>query len=206
MTGFRATAAASLLAAAALAAALPGCGPAAETSRPRFPAPPDSELAPAPEPEPENAPSPRDRFGYLVQNDDCRCAEYSTADPDFPVHYRFAATYRMEKGFITSISIHFDNRSRDTLFLDGGAVMVSSRNIDYQYNDKFIPLPDMIVPPGDSEDLDLDGKEVTATPTWKKIAGERLTLTLKGLRLGETTLGRQVVTFVPENPMLRDED
>ena len=84
--------------------------------------------------------------------------------------------------------------------------MVSSKNINYQYNNKFLPLPDLVVPPGHSEDLDLDGKEVTASPTWKKIAGEQMTLTLKGMRLGDNMLGTQVVTFVPENPMLKETD
>ncbi len=112
----------------------------------------------------------------------------------------------MEEGFITSIKIGFENRSADTLFLDPGTVMVSSKNIDYQYNNKSLPLPDMTILPGDSEDLELDGKEVTSSPTWRKIAGEQLTLTLKGMRLGETVLGTQKITFVPENPLLQDED
>jgi hypothetical protein len=85
-------------------------------------------------------------------------------------------------------------------------VMVSSKNVDYQYNNRFIPLPDMAILPGGSERLDLDGKEVTSAPSWRRIAGEQLTLTLKGMRLGEKTLEKQVVTFVPENPMLKDGD
>ena len=47
-------------------------------------------------------------------------------------------------------------------------------------------------------------EEVTDAPTWNKIAGVQLTLTLKGMRMGENVLGTQVVTFVPENPMLRE--
>src|SRR6185503_10522958 len=123
---------------------------------------------------------PHSTFGYLVQNDNCRCVEYSTSDRKLPVGYRFKATYRMEEGFITSISIRFENRGIDTLYLDPGSVMVASKNVDYQYNNKFIPLPDMVIPPGESQDLDLDGKEVTTAPSWRKIAGETLTLTLKG--------------------------
>jgi hypothetical protein len=192
----------AVLSAAALLAG--GCSSSKEASSPRFPQ--AAGAATPPETVPEKVPSTRTTFGYLVRNDDCRCQEYSTADRKFPVRYRFGATYRMEGGFITSIRVHFENGSSDTLFLDPGAVMVSSKNIDYQYNNRFLPLPDMVIPPGDSEDLDLDGKEVTASPTWRKIAGEQLTLTLKGLRLGETTLDKQVVTFVPENPMLRDGD
>ena len=181
-----------------------GCAPSKDTSTTRFPAPVET---PRPDKsETEKVPSPRTAFGYLVQNENCQCSEYSTSDRKYPVRYRFEAFYKMQEGFITSIKIHFDNRSGDTLFLDPGTVMVSSKNIDYQYNNKFIPLPDMVVPPGDSEDLDLDGKEVTSSPTWRKIAGEQLTLTLKGLRLGEKVLGTQTITFVPENPLLKEQD
>ncbi len=182
--------------AAALAAA--GCSSSGETPRTRFPATPGAGEG-GPEP-----PAPGTSFTYLAQNEGCRCGEYTVSDKKFPVRYTFRATYRMESGFITSVRVTFENRGRDTLFLDPGSVMVSSRNIGYQFNNMFLPLPDLVIPPGDSEDLDLDGKEVTDKPTWKKIAGEQLTVTLKGMRMGENVLGTQVVTFVPENPMLRE--
>jgi hypothetical protein len=190
---------------AALAAiAAGGCSSSRETTTPRFPAPPETGTAPEAEPAP--APSPRTTFGYRVQNENCQCAEYATSDRKYPVGYRFRAAYRMEEGFITSINVRFENRGADTLFLDPGSVMVASKNVEYQYNNRFIPLPDMMIPPGESQELDLDGKEVTTAPSWRKIAGEQLTLTLKGMRLGEKILETQVVKFVPENPMLRDED
>lgn len=181
-----------------------GCSSSRDASTPRFPAP-VGPSHPA-ETVPENAPSPRSTFSYLIQNEDCRCREYSTSDRKFPVRYRFEASYRMEQGFITTIRVSFDNRSADTLFLDPGSLMVASKNIEYQYNNKFIPLPDLVVPPGDSEEINLDGKEVTSTPSWRRIAGEQMTLTLKGMRLGEKILGTQAVTFVPENPLLKDPD
>lgn len=136
----------------------------------------------------------------------CDCREFVTDDPGFPVRYTFRAEYSMRSGFITNISVEISNRSGDTLRLDPGSAMVSSRNIEYQYNNKFIPLPDLVILPGDSEELKLDGKEVTDTPSWTKIAGEQLTLTLKGMRLGLKTLKTQVVYFVPENPLLRELD
>jgi len=180
-----------------------GCFSSKDARTTRFPAaPPTKEMAA----ESAAAPSPETSFSYLAQNEDCRCEEYTASDQNFPVRYRFRATYRMESGFITSLRISFENRGRDTMFLDPGSVMVSSKNINYQYNNKFLPLPDLVILPGDTEDLDLDGKEVTDAPTWKKIAGEQLTLTLKGMRMGEEVLGTQIVTFVPENPMLRELD
>jgi len=188
---------------AAVALVAGGCSTSKEATRPRFPSPPVEGGRTG---EAEKAPSPETTFGYLAQNENCRCEEYTAADKKFPVRYRFKATYRMESGFITRVRITFENGSRDTMFLNPGTVMVSSKNINYQYNNKFLPLPDLVVPPGHSEDLDLDGKEVTASPTWKKIAGEQMTLTLKGMRLGDNMLGTQVVTFVPENPMLKETD
>ncbi|HLF14366.1 MAG TPA: hypothetical protein VI932_05715 [Bacteroidota bacterium] len=193
-----------VFAVSAAAVFLGSCASSKETSVTRFPAP--AETPRPTETEPENAPSPYATFGYLIQNENCKCPEFSSSDRTYPVSYRFEASYRMQEGFFTSIRIRIDNRSADTLFLDPGAVMVSSKNIDYQYNNKFIPLPDMVIPPGDSEDLNLDGKEVTTSPTWRKIAGEQLTLTLKGLRLGEKILGTQAITFVPENPLLKEPD
>ncbi len=183
---------------------LTGCSSSKDASSTRFP--PPVETSRSAETVPENAPSPRTTFGYLIQNENCRCQEYFTSDRKYPIHYRFEASYRMEEGFITSIRVTFDNRSADTLFLDPGSLMVASKNIEYQYNNKFIPLPDLIVPPGDAEEINLDGKEVTSAPSWRKIAGEQMTLTLKGMRLGDKILGTQAITFVPENPLLKDPD
>lgn len=183
-----------------LALTAAGCSSSKESSATRFPPPYSTDERSAEE---TAAPSPRASFDYLVQNENCRCEEFTTRDRKYPVRYTFRASYRMESGIITTLRISFDNMGTDTLFLDPGSVMVSSKNINYQYNNKFLPLPDMIIPPGDSEDLDLDGKEVTDAPTWKNIAGEQLTLTLKGMRMGDAVLGTQVVTFVPENPMLQ---
>lgn len=187
-----------LLCVAALAA--PGCSGSGETGTTRFPA------ARSVAEEEADAPSPETSFTYLAQNEGCRCEAYTVSDKKFPVRYTFRATYRMEGGFITSVRISVENRGRDTVFLDPGLVMVSSKNITYQYNNMFLPLPALVILPGDSEDLDLNGKEVTGSPTWKKIAGEQLTLTLKGMRMGEDVLGTQVVTFIPENPMLREPE
>jgi hypothetical protein len=185
------------------ALALSGCSSTREGTATRFPPPREAGDSAAGEAE---APSHDKSFTYLVQNENCRCEEYTASDKKFPVRYRFRASYRMESGIITSLRISFENDGRDTMYLDPGSVMVSSKNINYQYNNKFLPLPDMVILPGESGDLDLDGKEVTDAPTWKKIAGEQLTLTLKGMRMGEKVLGTQVVRFVPENPMLRETE
>jgi hypothetical protein len=83
-------------------------------------------------------------------------------------------------------------------------VKISSKNISYQYNDKFLPLPEVSVDPHSQEHVLLTGKDLQSSPNeWNKIAGERLTLALKGIHLGERELPLKEVTFVPDNPKLR---
>lgn len=109
----------------------------------------------------------------------------------------------MEHGVTTTISVYFINLSDDTLFLDPGVVKISSRNITYLYNDKFIPLPHLIIPPSRSDSVVMTGADMSQNDDWNKIAGEQLVVTLKGIRLGLTPLPQQSVTFIPENPKLK---
>ena len=108
----------------------------------------------------------------------------------------------MDDGIITSIEMELTNRSNDTLSLDLGTVKLSSRNVSYQYNDKPLPLPPLRIPPIESDIVRFTGSETTGKEDWLKIAGEQLTLTIEGIRLGLKVLPRQVVTFVPENPKM----
>jgi hypothetical protein len=105
---------------------------------------------------------------------------------------------------MTSIDILFMNRGKDTLLLYSGGVKVSSKNVNYQYNNRFVPLPFMVVAPGRSERVVLTGKDIGGQDDWNKIAGERMTVTIRGIRLGETRLPEVSVEFIPENPKLAD--
>jgi hypothetical protein len=109
----------------------------------------------------------------------------------------------MDKGIITTIEINFVNHSRDTLFFDLAAVKISSKNITYRYNDKFVPLPHLIILPSRSDLVTMSGNDITQRDDWNKIAGEQMAVTLKGLRLGEQILPEQTVTFIPENPKMK---
>ena len=142
-------------------------------------------------------------YVYRVINNECNCLEYHTVDKKNKIAYLFRGTYSMNEGMSTTIDIEFTNRSNDTLSLELGAVKVSSRNISYQYNDKFLPLPSLVIPPQHSEVVQLTGKSTDVEENWHKIAGEQLTLTLRGLRLGRMALPETAVVFVPENPKLR---
>ena len=144
-------------------------------------------------------------FFYRVATDNCNCEEYRISDKEHKIDYLFRARYKMQRGIITTIEVEFTNRSRDTLFLDQGTVKISSRNVPYQYNDKFVPLPHTMILPSRSDVVIMTGSDVSGIDDWNKIAGEQLTLTLQGMRLGERALPQQLVTFIPTNPKLGGE-
>jgi hypothetical protein len=148
------------------------------------------------------SPSANKSYNYRVITADCNCQSYTAKDPDNKLEYRFEANYTMNNGVATNVLIDLTNRSRDTLFLDQATAKVFSKNISYMYNNKFIPLPMLVIPPGSSNSITLNGKDRIDENDWHKIAGEQLTLTLKGLRIGTRELPLREVTFVPENPLI----
>jgi hypothetical protein len=155
-------------------------------------------------PEPGCAPAPAPgMYFYRAINDDCNCQEYRLADRAGHVEYLFRARYRMEGGIVTDIEIELTNNSPDSLLFDHGAVKVSSQNVAYQYNDRFLPLPAMTIPPHRHDIVKLVGREINGKEDWNKIAGEQLRITIKGIQAGQRTLASQTAIFVPENPKLR---
>lgn len=141
-------------------------------------------------------------YSYRAVNEDCNCEEYHTRDRKHNVEYSFRAHYKMNDGIFTTIDVGISNRSNDTLILGLGTVKVSSRNISYQYNNKPVPLPSLIILPHDAEDIQLTGKSLEREENWHRIAGERMEVTLQGLRLGNSILPSTTVIFIPENPKL----
>jgi hypothetical protein len=112
----------------------------------------------------------------------------------------------MDAGIVTTIEIEFTNTSHtDTLTFDHSAVKISSRNVAYQYNNKFLPIPLSTILPRRTDHVMMSGREVTGVEDWHKIAGEQLTITVKGIRLAMKELPQQAVTFVPKNPKLGKE-
>lgn len=148
-------------------------------------------------------PSSRETYGYRAITDNCDCEEYVASDRDHKIVYRLRARYSMEDGISTVIDLEVSNNTADTVFFDHGTVKISSINIAYQYNDKPLPLGNLIVPPHDTRTIQFAGNEVTGQNNWNKIAGEQLTVVLHGIRLGAKELRQQSVTFVPINPMLK---
>jgi hypothetical protein len=113
------------------------------------------------------------------------------------------AEYRMDHGVATDVTVTLSNGSGETLTTDEAAVRVSSANVGYQYNNKFIPMQSMTIPRGASREFHLSGRDVSSEDDWHKIAGEKLTLTIRGLRLGTRTLDDLEIVFIPENPKLK---
>ncbi|MFI5251465.1 MAG: hypothetical protein ACHQQQ_03440 [Bacteroidota bacterium] len=143
-------------------------------------------------------------YDYFAVNDNCNCEEFTTTVPGKEIKYTFRANYSVETTIITYIEIQFHNNSRRVMELDPGVVKITSKNISYEYNDKFLPLPKITIHPHSKEQILLTGKDIRTSPNeWNKIAGEQLQIILKGMRLGEEDLPQQEVTFVPVNPQIK---
>ncbi len=141
-------------------------------------------------------------YSYLVTTDNCQCEKYAFTDGHDSLSYVFHASYKMYNGVVTDIEVEIKNDSRDTLFLDHAAAKVFSRNVPYMYNDKSLPLPILLITPGSSNTVHLSGEDRTGENDWHKIAGEQLTVTIQGLRLGDREITPRTITFIPQNPMM----
>jgi len=147
-----------------------------------------------------------DTYPYRAMNNNCSCEHFTTADPKVRVHYDFSATYKVDEKITTQISVVVHNQTADTLDMSLGAFRVSSRNVQYRYNNKFVPVTITAVPPHDERTLTLVGSAVTQGTgnPWLPIAGEEMVLTLKGLRIRGRELAAQTIQFVPANPNFSD--
>jgi len=143
-------------------------------------------------------------YPYRVMNDDCSCEVFRVRDEKANVVYSFSAVYSVDGAMKTRITVSMQNNNTDTLDLSLAYVRLSSRNISYRYNGKFLALTIASIPPGKERALILEGEgeEVKEADPWRPVAGEELVLTLKGVRVHRKTIATQVVRFVPHNPKL----
>jgi len=141
-------------------------------------------------------------YPYLVANDKCDCLQYSTKDDSADVLYILSAEYSVDDGVTSRITVQLQNNTRDTLDMSQAYIKVTSRNIPYRYNDKFLPIHIPFVLPRDKETLVLVGESLLSDSydPWLSIAGEELLVTLKGLKVGQKELRRLAVRLVPVNP------
>jgi hypothetical protein len=153
------------------------------------------------------SPTSTDMYPYRAMNDDCSCERFTTVDPKVPVRYEFSAAYKVDKNITTEITVVVHNGTQDTLDMSSGAIRVSSRNVQYRYNHKFGPVTITAVPPNEERTLTLvgSGSAGGASDPWLPIAGEEMTLTLKGLRIRGRQLATQTIQFVPSNPKFTEQ-
>lgn len=146
-------------------------------------------------------------YPYRITNGNCNCEQFKTTDSSAHVTYSVTAWYRVNEGIATRVEIDIRNGSTDTLDLSLAYVRISSRNVPYRYNDKFLAVTIPSVGPGRAERLTLEG-EAENLPTedpWRAIAGEEVTITLKGLRMGGRSLKPQSSGWFPTIPNLPND-
>jgi hypothetical protein len=143
-------------------------------------------------------------YPYRVMNDDCLCEQFQVADTQASVTYTFSAVYSLDSAIRTKITVSVQNNDRDTLDLSLAYVKIVSRNIPYRYNGKYLPVTITSIPPGDQRTLSLAGEvdNLQQRDPWLAIAGEKLIVTLKGMRIRGKPLAMQTIQFIPKNPKL----
>lgn len=140
-------------------------------------------------------------YPYLVTTDGCNCQEYVFRDRKNNLEIAFSAYYEVGERVITTVEMTFHNRSRDTLSLRQAFIKGTSRNIRYQYNDRFQPMPYVVVLPGGSQTISLVGSDTEiADNPWFRIAGERVSIEIKGMTLGGKVLDPVIIHLIPVNP------
>ncbi len=145
-------------------------------------------------------------YDFHVTNRDCNCSTYVIKDKKNRITYEFTANYSLEDQMLTTITVTVENESRKTLTFDHARVRVTSKRFGYQYNDKFVPFNSIRVKPGGIRELTLVGRaDVKDKEEWHRIAGERMTVTIRGIRLGDQEIQVEEVEFVPVNPKIESD-
>jgi len=143
-------------------------------------------------------------YPYRVTDEGCNCEEYTREDEIAQLSYHFVAQYSVGNRIATDIQVTIGNRGADTLDASSAFIKVTSRNVPYEYNDRYISVGIRRIMPGEHRTLTLQGEYVLADGEnpWLRIAGELLTLSLEGFTMGDRHISRQEVRFIPNNPFL----
>jgi hypothetical protein len=142
-------------------------------------------------------------YNFLVTNEDCKCSTYTVTDKENRITYVFTATYSLDDNMLTTITMRVRNGSDKVLSFNLAHVRVSSQRFDYRYNNKFVPFNPLAIGPGEKQEIQLVGQaEVKDNDEWLRIAGEKMTVTIRGIRLGDKELEIEDLEFVPVNPKL----
>jgi hypothetical protein len=142
-------------------------------------------------------------YDFLVTNQDCNCSTYSVKDKENRITYLFTATYSLDDNMLTTITMKVMNGSDKALSFNLARVRVSSERFDYRYNNKFVPFNPLTIGPGEEQEIQLVGQaEVKDSDEWLHIAGEKMVVTIRGIRLGDKEVQIEDLEFVPVNPKL----
>jgi hypothetical protein len=142
-------------------------------------------------------------YDFLATNGDCNCSRYVVKDKENRITYEFTATYSLDDNMLTTITMRVVNDSRKVLSFNLARVRVSSDRFDYRYNNKFVPFNPLEIRPGEQNEIVLVGQaEVKEKDAWLRIAGEKMVVTIRGIRLGDKEVQLEDLQFVPVNPKL----
>jgi hypothetical protein len=141
---------------------------------------------------------------YLATTNNCNCSVYVWQDPHSRVRYEVKAKYAIADEFSTRIELGVRNEGNADVNLDDAYFRIDSRNVPFRYNNMMLPLSGgKTIGPRSEQTFDLVGTAKAQVPSlWHLVAGEQLTLTVTGLRIGGKQLDQFVVTFIPRNPKL----
>jgi hypothetical protein len=142
-------------------------------------------------------------YDFLVTNRDCNCSKYVVKDKENRITYEFTATYSLDNNMLTTITMKLANGSQKVLSFGHARVRVSSNRFEYRYNNKFVPFNPLKIGPGEENEIVLVGQaEVKEGDEWLRIAGEKMVVTIRGIRLGDKEVHIEDLQFVPVNPKL----
>ncbi len=143
------------------------------------------------------------RYAFVMMTGDREVKSCTVVDTLHAITYRYDASYRVGDVVTSRIVLEIVNGGRKELSLGNGRIRITSRNVDYEMNGRFIPLPDIIVGPHSETTLTFTGTgRRRVEEPWRQIAGEQMTVTLRGLLLGGREIPGHEVRFVPVNPKL----
>jgi len=143
------------------------------------------------------------RYPFVLMVDDRVVRTQTIEDTTNKVRYYYDASYTVRSKVSSRIILIITNNNRWKLSLGSGRIRITSRNIDYEMNNHFLPLPAVDIEPHGRYELTFtgDGRSVVDEP-WRLIAGEQMVLTLRGLLLDGKEIPGHVVRLIPINPKL----
>lgn len=143
------------------------------------------------------------RYPFILMVDDRVVRTQTIEDAANGVSYRYDASYTVKSHVSSRIILIIMNKNRGTLSLGSGRIRITSRNIDYEMNDRFLPLPAVDIEPHGRYELTFrgTGRSLVDEP-WQLIAGEQMVVTLRGLLLDGKEIPGHAVHLIPVNPKL----